>query len=118
NQCDNPRMRIAEHATNLFDRSKAGKPICITQPPLLRRSNQNPSPDAADTSPAKSSPIRVRNPSAGQIPKTPLSPGRSRLNLHDIHPHDFTKTTFCLSMILSETRSPLFPIMLYFCVPP
>ena len=105
-------MRIAEHATNLFDRSKAGKPICITQPPLLRRSNQNPSPDAADTSPAKSSPIRVRNPSAGQIPKTPLSTGLSRLNLHEIHPHDFTKTPFCLSMILSENRYPLFRIML------
>jgi hypothetical protein len=63
-------MRIAEHATNLFDRSKAGKPICITQPPPLRCSNQNPSPDAADTSAAESSPIRERNPSAGQNPKS------------------------------------------------
>jgi len=97
-------MRIAEHATNLFDRSKAGKPICITQPPLLRRSNQNPSPDAADTSPAKSSPIRVRNPSAGQIPKTPLSTGLSRLNLHEIHPHDFTKTLYFLREMPHASR--------------
>jgi hypothetical protein len=87
-------MRIAEHATDLFDRSKAGKPICITQPPPLRCSNQNSFSDAANTSPAKSSPIRERNPSAGQNPKKPLSTGLSRLNLHEIRPHDFTKTHF------------------------
>jgi hypothetical protein len=63
-------MRIAEHAANLFDRSKAGKSICITQPPLLRCNNHNSSPDAADTSPAESSPIRERNPSLGQNPKS------------------------------------------------
>jgi hypothetical protein len=63
-------MRIAEYATGLFDRSKASKPICITQLPPLRCSNQNSSPDAANISPAKSSPIRERNPSAGQNPKS------------------------------------------------
>jgi hypothetical protein len=54
----------------VLDRSKAGKPICIMQPPPLRRSNQNSFSDAANTSPAKSSPIRERNPSAGQNPKS------------------------------------------------
>jgi len=91
-------MPIAEHATDLFDRPKASKSICITQPPPLRCSNQNSSSDAANTSPAESSPIREQNPSTGQNPKKPLSTGLSRLNLHEIRPHFFTKTLYYNSL--------------------